>query len=330
MSKVSKKNIAFITPEFFGIEKSLINAMEAEGHKVLWFDERSVKSSFARAINSVSSIFFRQYSERYYKKIISSISIQLDFIIIVKGEMVSEKTIKRFRETFPKAELILYLWDPIKNIKGILPKIKLYDRVISFEPKDCKKYGLEFRPLFTDIEKKDGEFQTQSKDKYKISFYGTMYGDRFYIVYLMREYCKRNNISFYSFCYLRGKFMSLYYYITNKGFRKLGKDSISFKAKTSSEISEILDSTEIILDVNDKYQEGLTLRTLETLYNGKKMITTNADIINYDFYNKKNILVIKRNEIVIPKEFLNSKYESIPNEVLEKYTAKGWVKDVIK
>lgn len=325
-----KKNIVFITPEFFGIEKSLINAMRSEGHNVVWFDERSVKSSFARAVNSVNPKLFDRHSNNYYKSIISSINMPVDMVLIVKGEMVPEYTIKQFRIAFPNAEIVLYLWDPVRNIKGILPKTKLYDRVISFEPKDCKKYGFEFRALFCDLEKRDRKNNEKSAIKNDISFYGTMYSDRFNVVYLMREYCEKHDIRFYSFCFLRGKFMTLFYWLTNSGYRKLGKKSITYKPKASSEIAEIIDSTRIILDVNDPYQEGLTLRTLETMASGKKMITTNPDIINYDFYNSKNILVIKRDEIDIPNDFINLDYEQIPEDIINKYTAEGWVKDVIR
>lgn len=327
---MKNKNILFITPEFFGIEKSLMAAMEEKGYSVFWYDERSIRSSFCRAVNSISSRFFESQSNFYYKKIISNINYQVDQILIVKGDMVTPKTIERFREKFPHAKITLYLWDPVANIPGILNKVSLYDRVISFEPKDCKKYGFEFRPLFCDLENKTVLGKQNDNEKYDICFYGTMYHDRFHIVHLMREYCKTHGMRFYSFCFLRGKFMGLYYFLTNKGFRELGKESISYKPKSSAEIADLIKSSRIILDVNDPYQEGLTIRTLETLACGKKMITTNPDIVNYDFFNKNNICVIKRDEVDIPSYFFNTKYESIPDSVLNRYTARGWVDDVIR
>ena len=325
---MSKQNVLFISPEFFGIEKSLISAMENYGYNVSWYDERSIRSSFARALNSVSNMFFCFQSDKYYQRIIESIDTQVDIILIVKGDMVSKNTIDLLRKRFPNAELILYLWDPVRNIKGILPKLKYYDRIISFEPKDCKEYGFEFRALFCDIEKVINYSHKESV--YDVSFYGTMYGDRFRIVHLMNEFCKLHNKRFYSFCFLRGKFMNLFYYLTNSGYRMLGSKAISYRPKSSREIAEIIKSTKVVLDINDIHQEGLTIRTLETIANGKKIITTNSDIMNYDFYNQNNIFVIDRDNVDIPEDFFQSDYEPIPENILEKYTAQGWVKDVFK
>lgn len=321
------KNILFITPEFFGIEKCLIRAMEEFGANVYWFNERSVNSSIARAINSILPCVFNRHSNDYFKRIVDELNVNIDIILIVKGDMVSKVSIDYMRKKWKNAPLILYLWDPVINIKGIESKLQFYDKVISFEPKDCQKYGFEFRALFSDIEY-DNTSEKNDDYVYDIAFYGTMYADRFAIIHDLDRYCLDNKRKFYRFCYLRGKFMKFFYFLTNKGFRKLGSKAISYTPKSSSEIAEIISSSKSILDINDPLQEGLTLRTLETLSMGKKMITTNSDIKNYDFYNPNNICVISRTSIDIPRSFFEDEYENIDSGILEKYTAKGWVRDV--
>ena len=44
-----------------------------------------------------------------------------------------------------------------------------------------------------------------------------------------------------------------------------------------------------IIEIEDIDQNGLTLRSLESIFFGKKLITDNRDIVNYDFYKKENI-----------------------------------------
>ena len=329
MSDLAYRNILFISPEFFGIDKVLIQILEDNGAKVTWINERSVHSSIGRALNSVSPKFFYYQSNHYYKKKIDELSDKFDIIFIIKGDMVTKETIALFRKKFVNVPIVLYLYDPVCYIKGILPKISLYDKVISFEPDDCRKYGFEFRPLFCDL-KKRGNLNTKkvSKKKYDISFYGTMYGDCFQIVYQMQNMCLQKGYKFYSFCFLRGKFMGIYYWFRNSAFRKLGSKSVSYVSKSSDEIAEILENTDIILDANDIKQKGLTLRTLETLVSGKRMITTNEDIVNYDFYNPNNICVVDRKHIVIPDSFMKASYEPIDDTVLARYTAEGWIDDV--
>ncbi|MEG0988585.1 MAG: capsular biosynthesis protein CpsH [Clostridium sp.] len=321
------KKILFISPEFFGIDKIIMHVLEEKGASVSWLNERSVTSAFCRALNAVNPYFFYYQSNRYYRKSIEKLNETFDIVFVIKGDMVTKETISFFKRKNPNAKIILYLYDPVRYIKGILPKISLYDKVISFEPDDCEKYGFEFRPLFCDF-KKDSNKKNAVQKKYNICFYGTMYGDRFDIVQQAKVFCEKNNIKFYSFCFLRGKFMALYYWIKSKAFRKLGVDAISFTPKNSDEISDIISSSDIILDTNDVYQGGLTLRTLETLVSGKKMITTNSNIEKYDFYNPKNIYVIDRKKIFIPQDFLKTEYEPVDPAILERYTAEGWVHDV--
>jgi len=268
------KRILFVSPEFFGIDKSIMRVLEDRGAEVQWFDERAVKSSFFRALNSVGPQLFHFQSNNYYKKKCAEIQGDIDIVLVIKGDMISRETIKLMRSRFQNAEIVLYLYDSVKNIKGILNKVGLYDEVLSFDPKDCKEYGFKFRPLFCDFEKK--QTTKEKETKYDICFYGTMYGDRFGIVNRVQEYCRRQGMKFYSFCFLRGKFMALYYWITEKEYRKMQKGMISFEAKTTSEIADIVESSKIILDANDVNQQGLTIRTLETLMSGKKILFPKA------------------------------------------------------
>ena len=122
--------------------------------------------------------------------------------------------------------------------------------------------------------------------------------------------------------------MAVYYWLRNKAFRKMGLKSVSYTPKTTKEIATIIRNSKIIMDANDVLQEGLTLRTIETMVSGKRMITTNKAILDYDFYNPNNICVVDRKNIVIPQEFLDGAYEKVPAEILERYTAEGWVNDV--
>ena len=53
----------------------------------------------------------------------------------------------------------------------------------------------------------------------------------------------------------------------------------------------IYSNSRCVLDSAQEGQMGLTIRVLEALGAKKKLITTNEDIVNYDFYNEENIYV---------------------------------------
>jgi hypothetical protein len=62
----------------------------------------------------------------------------------------------------------------------------------------------------------------------------------------------------------------------------------------------------------------------------KKLITTNSDIVNYDFYNPNNIHLIDENNPMIPTSFFESKYEDIPESIYKKYTIDSWLHEMLK
>ena len=50
-------------------------------------------------------------------------------------------------------------------------------------------------------------------------------------------------------------------------------------------------------------------------------ITTNEDLINYDFYNSNNIFVLKKNTNTIPESF-NTRYLELPERITKNITSK--------
>lgn len=85
-----------------------------------------------------------------------------------------------------------------------------------------------------------------------------------------------------------------------------------------------------MIDIQRDDQIGLSFRVFEALGYRKKLITTNIDIVNYDFYNPQNILVLDPNNIEIPKSFVESPYEDVPDHILAPYRIDNWVKKVFE
>ena len=70
------------------------------------------------------------------------------------------------------------------------------------------------------------------------------------------------------------------------------------------------------------------MRTIETLGAGKKIITTNKDILHYEIYSESNVCIIDREYPEINQSFINLDYEELKPSVLEKYSIGGWIAQV--
>jgi hypothetical protein len=114
----------------------------------------------------------------------------------------------------------------------------------------------------------------------------------------------------------------------NRGFKGINKNYFHYKPINYNEYMEIIDKSKAIIDTEAPKQTGLTMRTFEVLGKEKKLIMTNINIMEYDFYNAANILVIDRNNPVIDDDFLNKTYKPLSPNLYYKYSIDGWLEDI--
>ena len=100
------------------------------------------------------------------------------------------------------------------------------------------------------------------------------------------------------------------------------------KQKSIQEVAALIMKSKILVEIQRTEQVGLSFRIFEALGHRKKLITTNKDIVNYDFYHPQNILVVDENSIVIPDEFVDTPYFELDEKILDSYRIKNWVNKV--
>lgn len=324
------KNILFFAPAFFGYEQKIKQKMEELGANVDFYDERSVTSAFSRALLKITPNLFALQSKRYYQKIFDENQKEYDYILFIKGDMVPLKSLIEIRKQYPKAKICLYLYDSIKNVSCVAKKLPYFDIKYSFDRYDCQKYsGLKFRPLFFADEFKNESSQERALI-YDISFCGTIHSDRYKIIKKVLEICESNHYRFLWFGYLQSKFMYYFYRCYRPEYKDTAITAFKFEKMSSAEIAEIVNSSACILDMQHPGQSGLTMRTIEMIGMQKKIITTNKEIKNYDFYCPENICVIDREKIKIESDFMTSPYKKIDEELYEKYSLGNWVMEILE
>ena len=80
----------------------------------------------------------------------------------------------------------------------------------------------------------------------------------------------------------------------------------------------------IIIDVQMAKQNGLTIRTFEALGFNKKLVTTNKNILEYDFYDPQNIYVYD-GKFDFDNVFFTKPYKPLPKELKEKYSLSSFL-----
>ena len=119
--------------------------------------------------------------------------------------------------------------------------------------------------------------------------------------------------------------------IKDKPAKSVNKNIVFFSEnKSLSEVENLTKDSLILIDIVRENQRGLSFRFFEAMAYQKKIITTNKNVMNYDFYNAQNILVINENDVKIPEEFINTPYVPLNKDLFEKYTLRSWVKNIFK
>lgn len=319
-----KKKIMIFYPDFFGYGEKIADSMKSEGMDVCLYNSRSIKSSFGKALFKIFPELVLKVTKSYYMNILTeSENKELDYILVI--ERLPIWFLKKLRELHPKARMILYMDDSIENLKTIEKRFPYFDRILTFDKNDTEKYdNILFRPLFYTV---SGDTKKSDKYEYDLCFIGTCHSDRYGIIQKIAKQC--NKQKFYCYLYLQSYFMFFLYKLLKKDYRKAKISDFSFKKMDYKSNIHIEHASKVILDIQHPAQTGLTMRTIEMLGLKKKIITTNKDIINYDFYRPENIMIIDRKNPIIRPDFFTSEYNELPCEIYSKYEIKQWIKDVL-
>jgi len=327
MQKLSGKSILFIGPQFFGYEHDITSELLSEGAEVDFLPDRPFTSPLMKAVTRYQKNLITPFANKFILDSVERFGRKnYDIIFVLQGEGLSLNTLSKLRGLFPNAQFVWYLWDSLRNKKSLIPNLSAFDRCYSFDVKDSKFYGMNFRPLYFSP---GFEYKPINNPKYQLSFIGTAHSDRFPIISnLVKALPKETNCFWY--LYLQATWVFWFQKLTNPSFRYASVSDFNFDPMPKKEVQDVFFDSLAILDIEHPNQTGLTMRTFEAMGARKKLVTTNALIKETDFYNPNNILVIERGRFPkVPENFFNDPYIAHADSIQLKYSIKGWLQDVV-
>jgi len=304
----------------WGFNKHIADALESKGYVVNHIDFHQFVYKYPNFQTKVYNFILKNFLKKNLKNIyygkeiikkLQQIEKKQDVILIIKGDFIDSKYLKEIKKYTQKS--IGYFNDNTFRCPKIIKAIPCFDAVFSFEKEDCKKFNLNF---ITNWIYAESPIDSNTNFEYEIFNISTK--------------DKRLPILFKISKILGGKKINYKFLVLDKQ-NSSTIDGIEFFTNKISldEVSTLIAKSKTLLDINRKGQNGLTFRVFESLGLKKKLITTNTDIINYDFYNPNNILLIEEKNPVIPTSFFESNYVDIPESILNKYTLDGWIERVV-
>lgn len=323
-ANLENKKILFISVRFFGYENAILQRLQALGATVDFYDDRPSNSVFTKGIIRVRRGILQYRIQRYYKAIFEEIKAKkYDYFLMVKGEAIPEFFLELLRRHFPSMKRIAYTFDSLEEFPRFGKLALYFDIVFSFEKEDAQRFGMNFRPLFY---LDDYLAASQSpQPKYSVAFVGSAHTDRFLVGEKVRGNVEASGGTSYFYYFAPSRTAFRLKKIFDKRLRKFDFKLLNYRSLSHVDITRIYQESRAVLDINKPHQNGITIRSFEVLASGRKLITTNSKIAEYPFYRAENILIICRENPIVPPVFLGIPSVPLDFETLYMMSLDSWI-----
>ncbi|WP_214228859.1 hypothetical protein [Pedobacter sp. B4-66] len=328
MSSLVNKKILLFTPSFFGYELEIANKLRQMGAEVDCFDERPKNNFITKASIRINKNLLKRKIISYYEAIFVKTKIKrYDYVFVINIEAMLPSLLDRLKQQQTSATFILYMWDSLQNKKYTLAYLPFFDNVYSFDETDAKAVpGVKFRPLFFIDSYAKANIEVPIKNA--LCFIGTVHSDRYQLLVKMKKNMDKLSLGSFFFMFFSSPILFFYKKLIDMRFYRARFKEFSFRSFPQDKTIQCISESFAVLDIQHPAQAGLTIRTIEALGADKKLITTNAHIKAYDFYNPQNILVIDRENPVVPESFFATPYCMVNPRLKHKYSIEGWVTEL--
>ncbi|MBM6759081.1 hypothetical protein [Bacteroides mediterraneensis] len=330
-NRIKNKNILLFCANFYGYDKAIKQELLKLGARsVILKDNITFGDDFRDSVSikkKIRSFFFKpKQRDLWTRKLVDEIStFNIDVLFCVQYTPFSKWFIDCLRQINPNIRTLLFLWDDFKTYPNFKDYLEKFDKAYSFDRFDCMhNMKLKYLP----------DFYLNSEDKtycknltYDVCFIGSLNDrgiKRIEFLQKLENFCKSNDLK--AFLFLRYYKVSYRHYLfryifgskfTRKYFQIIKSSSNYDFMKDNNlsllEVENIQNSSRCLVDINYGNRFGYTLNVISAIAKGKKLITTNKNIINENFYNPNNINIVDIDNPDFSSEFIKNK--TIPIDI---------------
>lgn len=323
---MNKCRVLLITPSTFGYENRIEAGLRSAGHVVDRADERYGNDFISKAaIRLGLARYVPGRLKAHVQKIIDQAqALNADTILLLDPETLQGPELAQIMAAVPQAELIIYTWDCASRKPISRQMLDLAAAAYSFDPVDCTQTrDLRHLPLFHT----HNSFPDQSDADlvYDFSFIGTARVNRLLMLRRLEKILLRQGQSYFFFLYAQ----SLYHQVI---YRMIGwvigfQSPISRTAVTYPDYLKTIAQTRCVVDIEFADQSGLTMRTFEVVFAGKGILTTNAALEGYDFYDPARMKILVPGQMDLPAS--RDLASGCDRQDFDRYNLQNWLRTIL-
>lgn len=297
---------------------------------------RNILKRFAYFLVSVLTFKYTRYWRKQFESN-PKLNDKYDLFFCIQGTSFHKVVLDKIKKKNPQIRTSLYLWDSDKYY-DLISNVKYFDKAYTFDFHDseiCEK--LQYLPFYwthSDVNK---------EIKYDISIVGSDHDGRFEIMESLLPTIKKHHLNYFIKIYLpqipcqkgllgaifKRHYDRLYREASSRREHQLKTDLVITEAISPETVMDVVMQSRCIIDTDREYQTGTTPRVIWALASGKKIITTNTNIVNLPVYNSDQFRIIDRNNPVLDIDFIKSDTIFTPTNYINSLAIEKWIYNFI-
>lgn len=289
-------SILFIGFDYFGYTSAINDEFGRMGFESCFHDIQPRTLNF-KVMRRLNAKLYQAALDNYHKSIIDSYDPGVfDHVIFLQVHQMSNVNMVHLRSRQRNATFTLYNWDAVAT-HDYRPYLKYFDRAFTFDPQDAEALGINYLPLFA-----TNRYHNIDRNRYEptsVYFIGNIVNpERYRVVRAFEAFCAEHGLQF-------DFFMST----TIHGWSEMRRNGIrpkdvSLRHLPTDRQDEWIARSSAVFDFANHAQSGFTMRVMENLCAGKKIITNNHNVKNAPFYSEDRFLMYNETDFSAVPDFL--------------------------
>lgn len=278
--------ILFIGIDYYDYASEIEKSFVRQGHEV---EYHAIEPAdyWSKIQKRLMPNAYRRRMDDYHMSIIrQTAGTDFDIVLFVQVHQFSKKNMEALKSAQKRARFILYNWDSLSthDYRSFVP---YFDKVATFDRSDADSCQIEHLPLFA----VPAFFQARPDlpKEYDLYFVGSIVTlDRVNALKKLMQFCKARNIGLKLHMHCN-PVMMLKLIFAGKYLPGMTLRSLSF-----DEIIGIMERSRAVCDFANHQQTGYTMRMIENMCAGKKVVTDNQHVRDEAFYSPDRFLVVDK------------------------------------
>jgi len=311
--------ILFIGVDYFAYADEIRAALQRLGHEVD-FHPLEGRSFASKAFKKFASGTYAKRLAVYHDEIVEGSANRIyDVVLFIQVHQVAHSALERLRELHPDANFILYNWDSLTT-HDYRPWLKHFNHIATFDPADAEALGVSSLPLFA--VPRFFEIDHERPKCHDLYFVGAIATRaRYEALDRLHAFCEANGLNTKMHLYCSPP--------VRLGLLRDGKHlpGVTSKSLSFDGIADMLESSRATFDFANHKQSGYTMRLIENMSAGRKIVTQNARILDEPFYRADRFLLVDGHDFSAVPEFLSRPITSILN--VEAFRVDNWAQNLL-